>query len=663
MLVHPEGWSLAHQVDRVISALEPGVAAHVTTETHMSALELASGVHQTAGGAGAELTALRRGLDDGIAPLGLLRRRLGHPPVRGLARHRGLDGRPPAAGLRLDARAGPPRADLRPARPRRDRRPRAARSSWPTGCGATSRCCSRCRPTRRSGRAATPVWPRRARRSSRRSRASGIPRAFGSYAEYVEAVDVLVRSGAFPEPTFLWWDVRPQPRLGTIEIRVDGRAGDVRGHRGARRARAVPRPARGRGGLRRRRALLGPARGARGEPLPGRPRRCRGRARRPRRGGARPRAHGSLPAAPGARPARRGARLRVRSSPASRRWPSTRRPAASATSRASRAACPAWSSGWPRTSRRTRLCRRRGCYGEGCSRPRCAAADPERTMGRCSTSPPPSPRPADRSPRAWRRSSSSTWPRFRCRRTRIPSRGPCGATGCSVAGSASCRSPRLATSTGRGRGSRSCDRTAAVTSRSAPWRSARRPDSPGVRSAARRPSTPSRPGTSWRRPTPRCGRRRASWLPGSRAPSRRSSSPGTPRRRWPTSSGRRRTRDRGLEGDRYFDGRGTFSNWPRPRARPHAGRGRGARRARDLDRGGSAKRRHPRDRPQRAGRAERFRIGEVACLGQRLCEPCAHLERLAGRPGILRALVHRGGLRADVVSDGAIGVGDAVVAR
>lgn len=47
MLVHPEGWSLAHQVDRVIGALEPEVAA------------------------AAELAALRRGLDDGIASLGL----------------------------------------------------------------------------------------------------------------------------------------------------------------------------------------------------------------------------------------------------------------------------------------------------------------------------------------------------------------------------------------------------------------------------------------------------------------------------------------------------------------------------------------------------------------------------------------------------------------
>lgn len=57
----------------------------------------------------------------------------------------------------------------------------------------------------------------------------------------------------------------------------------------------------------------------------------------------------------------------------------------------------------------------------------------------------------------------------------------------------------------------------------------------------------------------------------------------------------------------------------------------------------------------------RFRAGEVECFGQRRCEPCSHLERLT-RPGVLRGLVHRGGLRADVLSDGEIRVGDRIEA-
>jgi len=57
----------------------------------------------------------------------------------------------------------------------------------------------------------------------------------------------------------------------------------------------------------------------------------------------------------------------------------------------------------------------------------------------------------------------------------------------------------------------------------------------------------------------------------------------------------------------------------------------------------------------------RFRVGEIECQGARRCEPCAHLERLT-RPGVLRGLVHRGGLRADVLAGGVIQVGDEIVA-
>jgi MOSC domain-containing protein YiiM len=52
----------------------------------------------------------------------------------------------------------------------------------------------------------------------------------------------------------------------------------------------------------------------------------------------------------------------------------------------------------------------------------------------------------------------------------------------------------------------------------------------------------------------------------------------------------------------------------------------------------------------------RFRVGNVECLGQRLCEPCSHLERLTTK-GALRELIHRGGLRADVLSDGEVATG------
>jgi MOSC domain-containing protein YiiM len=56
---------------------------------------------------------------------------------------------------------------------------------------------------------------------------------------------------------------------------------------------------------------------------------------------------------------------------------------------------------------------------------------------------------------------------------------------------------------------------------------------------------------------------------------------------------------------------------------------------------------------------KRFRVGEVECYGVELCEPCAHLERLT-RPGIMRELVHRAGINADILTDGTISVGDPI---
>lgn len=59
---------------------------------------------------------------------------------------------------------------------------------------------------------------------------------------------------------------------------------------------------------------------------------------------------------------------------------------------------------------------------------------------------------------------------------------------------------------------------------------------------------------------------------------------------------------------------------------------------------------------------KRFRVGEVECLGVRLCEPCTHLQRLT-RPGIIKDLIHRGGLNADILVDGKISVGDSISAK
>ena len=56
---------------------------------------------------------------------------------------------------------------------------------------------------------------------------------------------------------------------------------------------------------------------------------------------------------------------------------------------------------------------------------------------------------------------------------------------------------------------------------------------------------------------------------------------------------------------------------------------------------------------------KRFRVGAVECYGVELCEPCLHLQSLT-RPGIIKELVHRAGLNADIIVGGTISIGDHV---
>jgi hypothetical protein len=122
---------------------------------------------------------------------------------------------------------------------------------------------------------------------------------------------------------------------------------------------------------------------------------------------------------------------------------------------------------------------------------------------------------------------------------------------------------------------------------------------------------------------------------------------------------------RGIVGDRYFDGTGTFS------ASEKQGQQLTLIEAEVLD--------ALRDdglhlTPVDARRnivtrgidlnalvGKEFQIGTVRCIGRRLCEPCSHLQRLTGT-ALLRPMVHRGGLRADILTSGLVHVGEAVEA-
>ena len=130
---------------------------------------------------------------------------------------------------------------------------------------------------------------------------------------------------------------------------------------------------------------------------------------------------------------------------------------------------------------------------------------------------------------------------------------------------------------------------------------------------------------------------------------------------------------RGLEGDRYFDGTGFHSTKP-----SHGGREITLIESEAVEAlfGGVINAAGERPRIKLAASDARrnvvtsgvplnhlvgreFWVGSVRMRGTRLCEPCKHLEELT-QPGVLSGLIHRGGLRAQILNEGVIHVGDTI---
>jgi MOSC domain-containing protein YiiM len=121
---------------------------------------------------------------------------------------------------------------------------------------------------------------------------------------------------------------------------------------------------------------------------------------------------------------------------------------------------------------------------------------------------------------------------------------------------------------------------------------------------------------------------------------------------------------RGLEGDRYFKQTGTYSNKPGPDREVTLI---------ESEAIEALKRDHQIELESRESRrnivtqgvalnhlvGREFKVGQATLRGLRLCEPCSHLEGLTQK-GVLSGLIHRGGLRAQVLTEGLIRVGDAV---
>jgi MOSC domain-containing protein YiiM len=122
---------------------------------------------------------------------------------------------------------------------------------------------------------------------------------------------------------------------------------------------------------------------------------------------------------------------------------------------------------------------------------------------------------------------------------------------------------------------------------------------------------------------------------------------------------------RGLEGDRYYSKLGTYSN--------EAGSGRdvtlieveaieGLKRDYQIELDAGRVRRNIVTRGVALNHLveQEFRVGDVVLRGTRLCEPCAHMEKLTVK-GAMRGLIHRGGLRAEIVKGGTIKIGDRIL--
>ena len=220
MLLDPSrGWALSPAIDDVLAVWPEATRDSVSSETHSSAVELRTGVHETVGGAIEEIAELRAELGRVLGGLGLTAAAAGtHPSavwhemaVSTRERHQHVYG-----SMRELARREPTFA----------LHVHIGLPSGEAGIAAFNRLRAHL-PLLLALSANSPFWQGRdtGLASARTPLFQafprvGIPRAFGSYGEYVRAVDLLLDCGAFPDPTYLWWDVRPQPKLGTVEVRV-----------------------------------------------------------------------------------------------------------------------------------------------------------------------------------------------------------------------------------------------------------------------------------------------------------------------------------------------------------------------------------------------------------------------------------------------------------
>lgn len=122
---------------------------------------------------------------------------------------------------------------------------------------------------------------------------------------------------------------------------------------------------------------------------------------------------------------------------------------------------------------------------------------------------------------------------------------------------------------------------------------------------------------------------------------------------------------RGLEGDRYYEGAGFYSDDPGPIREVSLIEEEtieALRRDHNLALAAGVTRRNITTRgvPLNHLVGREFRVGGATLRGVELCEPCKHLVDVTGVRSLLPTLVHRGGLHAQILSSGKINAGDAI---
>ncbi len=219
MILEPETYALAQAIERILGAVPNHFANQVKPEFLRCVLEIATGVHKSVASAGEELRELRNCVIGVAEGCGLLIGAAGtHPFARWeeqrivereryeeLAEDLGFILRQFVIfGTHIHVAIDDPDRAVYVADGVRTHLPLLLALScnspfhrgYPTGMSSSR----------------TPVFRALPR--------SGIPPHFGSWAEYSRRIELMQTLGSIDDYTYVWWDVRPHPRLGTVETRI-----------------------------------------------------------------------------------------------------------------------------------------------------------------------------------------------------------------------------------------------------------------------------------------------------------------------------------------------------------------------------------------------------------------------------------------------------------